>query len=81
MPFRATRTATTPSQRIQPLRLRACAPFRVFFSQALPYECQASFAPIMAQQMTFFSSDEGADVMQRVRGASSRLSSVAVRTE
>lgn len=37
-------------------------------SQALPYECQASFAPIMAQQMAFFSSDEGADVMHRVRG-------------
>jgi vesicle-associated membrane protein 7 len=41
--------------------------------QAVAYEFNGSFSTVLAQRMTYFNSDPGADVIDRVRGEISQV--------
>jgi hypothetical protein len=43
------------------------------YLQAVAYELNAAFSTVLAQRMTYFNSDPGADVIDRVRGEISQV--------
>jgi hypothetical protein len=43
------------------------------YQQAVAYELNAPFSTVLAQRMTYFNNDPGADVIDRVRGEISQV--------
>ncbi|WIA44149.1 hypothetical protein OEZ86_010487 [Tetradesmus obliquus] len=48
------------------------------YQQAVAYEYNGAFSTVLAQRMTYFNSDPGADVIDRVRGEISQVKDIMV---